>query len=69
MANDYGYFNFLKKCYEFIVWIFSFFRGRKEQEINQADIDLKEGYDKIDKEKESKKEDNIENRLNSMFKP
>jgi len=69
MANNYSYLNFLKKCYEFLAWIFDFIRGRKKQNNDQANTDLQEGYDKIDKDKESKKEDGVEDRLNNMFKP
>lgn len=69
MPNNYSYISFLKKCYEFLAWIFDFFRGRKKQENDKINIDLKNEYNKIDKEKENNKEDTIENRLNNMFKP
>jgi hypothetical protein len=68
MANEYSYMNFLKKCYEFIAWIFSFIRGRKKQTNDQINADLKSNYDKIDKEKEAKREDDVKDRLNNMFK-
>ena len=65
----------IKIIVDFIKNLFSFFKSRKEEqnkisgEIHQEIVDnLKNKYNEIDKENESKKSQNVENRLNNLFK-
>jgi len=56
--------------WELILYIINFIFNRKklqEQEIEQINEDLKDKYDEIDKEKEDKQNENLEDRLNNIF--
>jgi len=65
----------IKIIVDFIKNLFSFFKSRKEEqnkingEIHKEIVDnLKNKYNEIDKENENKKSQNVENRLNNLFK-
>ena len=68
IGNSYSVFSLLKKCWSFLIDIINFFRGKKQQEANNANIDLQNQYNKIDQDKEDGKQNNTEDRLNNMFK-
>jgi len=70
-----SYLKLIKIIVDFIKNLFSFFKSRKEEqnkingEIHKEIVDnLKNKYNEIDKENENKKSQNVENRLNNLFK-
>ena len=63
-----SYISFFKKCWEFLVYIVSFFRGRKQEEVDKVNVDLQNDYNKIDQDKEDGKQNNTQDRLNNLFK-
>jgi len=71
--SQYTWWTFIKKIGEFIAFIFSFFRGRKQEQqqrqrekFDKTSNDIKEGYNKIDKEKDTPKDD-LDKRLKNLF--
>ena len=65
---------FIAKVIEFIRYLLSFFKRRKEeqQKIQQEKKDkairqVKNGYAEIDEDREKKKKDDIQKRLNNLF--
>jgi len=69
--NQYAWTSFFKKLWEFLSFFISFFRGKKAIEdaeqkakLDKATQEVKNGYDKIDKEKN---EGDLNKRLNNMF--
>jgi len=66
--TSYSWISLLKKFWNFLIDIINFFRGKKQQEANNANIDLNNQYGKIDQDKENGKQNNTEDRLNNLFK-
>lgn len=71
--NSYSWWTFIKKIGEFISFLFSFFCGRKkvqqqqqQERFKKTSDEIKEGYDKIDKEKDTSKDD-LDKRLKNLF--
>jgi hypothetical protein len=61
--------------WEFIKYIIDFFLNRKkqqqeekEEEFKKTSDNIKNEYDKIDRDKEKQQDKNVEDRLNSAFK-
>lgn len=57
----------LKKLFVFIKYILNFLRNKKIKEHAEIIDDLKEDYAKVDKKKESKKNEDIQKRLDNLF--
>jgi hypothetical protein len=68
MAISYSWIGFLKKCWEFLVYVVNFFRGKKQNEVNKINEDLQHQYNKIDQDKEDNKQHDTEDRINNIFK-
>lgn len=66
--TSYRWTSFLKKCWEFMIYVINFFRGKKQNQVDKVNEDLRHDYNKIDQDKENKKQDEIKDRLNDMFK-
>ena len=71
---QYTWFSFVKKILEFLRFVISFFRGRKDIEaqkqkdkFDKTTSDIKSEYDKIEKEKQDKEKDELDKRLKNLF--
>jgi len=64
---DYSKMGLLKKLFVFIKYILNFLRNKKIKEHAEIIDDLKEDYAKVDKKKESKKNEDIQKRLDNLF--
>ena len=73
-TNQYSWLSFLKKVIDAIKYIILFFIGRNKERDKQEYIEFKkdnekinDSYSKIDQEKEDKKKDDLDKRLNNLF--
>ena len=75
MSDDqYSWFSFLKKIVDFFGYIFSFFSNKKKEEdkeqqdkFDKTNAELKANYEKLDKEAQKRKENDLNKRLNHLF--
>jgi len=70
--NQYTLFELFKRFCGFIKYLLFFFISKKDDKkqddkFNQTSIDLKTEYNKIDKEKEDKKNNDLDERLKNIF--
>lgn len=69
VSNRYSWWNFIAKIIEFIKFLLSFFKGRKEEDKqNKQNIinKVEQGYNKIDEENKNKPE-KLNDRLQNLF--
>ncbi len=71
---EYTWISLIKKVFSAIKYLISFFIGRKKEqdkmeyeEYKKDNAKIEEKYSKIDQEKENKKNDDLDKRLNNMF--
>ena len=64
---DYSKMGLFKKLFAFIKYILNFLRNKKTKDHDEVIADLKEDYAKVDKKKESNKNEDIQKRLDNLF--
>ena len=65
--SSYSLIEMFQKIFAFIRYIVKFFSHKKKDDLDKTVDNLKKDYDRINKKKESRRNEDLQNRLDNLF--